>query len=471
MKFYSPLILSIFLFGCANKSQVSTELREYQIPENWQSNVNTGSAQDNWIEDFNIPLLKSLSMEAIKSNQAQQQAAYKVAIAQQQVIQTGANFLPDLDLSLTSNRAKSAIGGDISNRNTLKLESSYEVDMWGKLSDNQQASQLNLLAAQAEYQQNTQNLVSRVVIAWFNLISANKLSILFEQRVNNAKQSLDIIESGYQQGVNKALDVYLSRNELNSETSNLANQKANLIESARALEQLLGRYPSGNIINQIDEQNLPLLTKQIPIGLPSDIISRKPELNAQWYKVLAQDATLAFTHKQRFPSLRLTASLSNSTEELSDLLSTSSIAWSILGGLTAPIFNAGTLRSNEKIAELRLKQQEQTYLSTLYDAFTEVENAITNEASLHVRYQATLSAQKNALAAETLAFEQYQRGLVNYTTVLNAQGRAFNAQSSLIQITNQLLANRVNLHLALGGDFSNKNNITDNNSQDGSTDE
>jgi outer membrane protein TolC len=90
----------------------------------------------------------------------------------------------------------------------------------------------------------------------------------------------------------------------------------------------------------------------------------------------------------------------------------------------------------------------------LHGAFADVENALTNEQSLRIQYQATRAAQDNALAAQSLAFEQYQRGLVNYTTVLNAQQRAFNAQSSLIRLTNQLLSNRIDLHLALGGDFS-----------------
>jgi outer membrane protein TolC len=205
--------------------------------------------------------------------------------------------------------------------------------------------------------------------------------------------------------------------------------------------------------------------------MPLDIISRKPELLASWYQVLAQDAGLAFAHKQRFPSVNLSASISKSSDELSDLLSGSSFAWSLLGGLTAPLFNAGNLKASEEIARLELKQQEQVYLDTLYNAFASVENAVTTENSLKQRYQATLAAQQNAEAAETLAFEQYQRGLVTYTTVLEAQGRSFDAQSSLIQIKNLLLANRVDLHLALGGNFSESQRLQKNEPKDVFTNE
>jgi outer membrane protein TolC len=279
---------------------------------------------------------------------------------------------------------------------------------------------------------------------------------LFEQIVNNAKQNLDIIESGYQQGLNGALDVYLSRNELNTELSNLAEQQATKIQSLRALERLIGRYPDASLTSE--QLELPLLDTDIPLGIPSDIISRKPELLASWYQVLAQDAALAFAHKQRFPSINLSASISDNGDQLSDLLSGSSLAWSLIGGLTAPLFRAGDLKANEEIARLQLKQQEQAYLDTMYNAFLDVENAVTTETSLNQRYQTTLAAQKNAEAAEMLAFEQYQRGLVTYTTVLEAQDRSFDAQSTLIRIKNQLLANRVDLHVALGGDFADINN-------------
>ncbi len=453
------------MYGCINTQQVNKEIQHFQIPENWQHTQQLSVIENNWLAQFQQPFLETFINQALNSNQALLQAAYSVDIAKQQVIQSGASLWPDLDLSLNTSRSKTAATQVVSNQHSLKLESSYEIDIWGKLSDNQKNAHLNYLATKAQHQQQKQEIVGQVISNGFNLIMANQLTHLFQQRVKNAQQSLDIIESGYQQGVNTALDVYLSRNELNTETANLASQQTNLLQSARVLEQLLGRYPSGQIVTEINQQSLPLLTNDIPLGLPSEIVSRKPELQSAWYQVLAQDAALAFAHKQRFPSIKLTASVSNTSDELSDLLTTSSIAWSLLGGITAPLFNAGNLKASEEIARLRLKQQEQAYLNTLYGAFAEVENAISNEKNLLQRYHATLDAEENALAAENLSFEQYQKGLVTYTTVLDAQSRAFNAQSSLIQIKNQLLNNRVNLHLALGGDFSQNNN----NQQDDST--
>ena len=144
-------------------------------------------------------------------------------------------------------------------------------------------------------------------------------------------------------------------------------------------------------------------------------------------------------------------------QRVSDLFSPSSLAWSLIGSISMPLFEGGRLKANEEQARLSVKRQEQAYLATLYDAFNEVETAISQEQALKVRYEKTLEAQENAIAAERLSFEQYQSGLVTYTTVLDAQDRSFNAQSSVIELKNQLIKNRINLHIALGGDFSEAN--------------
>ncbi|WP_293746911.1 efflux transporter outer membrane subunit [uncultured Paraglaciecola sp.] len=463
MKLTPSLFVVVWLSGCVKTSQVDNEIRNAGVPQNWQVSEKTMPATDNWFAQFSQPKLSRLVNEALDNNQSLRQKAYDVKILEQKLVQADANFWPDLDLGLNTGRSKS-ISGSVSNSSSIELEASYELDIWGKLSAAQQQANLDYFAAKAQYQQDKQTLVANVVSSWFDWIAAKQLTNLFEQRVNNAKQNLDIIESGYQQGLNAALDVYLSRNELNSELSNYAEQQDKHLQSVRNIERLLGRYPDASLTST--QLTLPLLTTDIPLGMPLDIISRKPELLASWYQVLAKDAGVAFAHKQRFPSINLRASISNNADELTNLLSGSSLAWSLLGGLTAPLFRAGDLKANEEIARLQLKQQEQIYLDTLYNAFSNVENAITAESSLKKRYQSTLAAQQNAEAAETLAFEQYQRGLVTYTTVLEAQGRSFNAQSALIQIKNQLLANRINLHLALGGDFSNDKNIQDNKQED-----
>lgn len=202
----------------------------------------------------------------------------------------------------------------------------------------------------------------------------------------------------------------------------------------------------------VDAQ-LPLLPQGIKIGVPSELVKRKPSLQSAWYQLLSQDATVAYTQKQRYPSLRLGGSVGSSSSEFSELFDGDFSSWSVVAGLTSPIFNAGRLKAQTEQQKLLLKQQEQQYLITLFSAFEQVENALDLDASLQQQYQATLKSQDNALQAETLSFEQYQAGLESYTTVLDAQTRSFVAQTSVINLKNQIIANRIQLHLALGGDL------------------
>ena len=458
----SLLVISIIMLsGCAsNLNPQQRERAPSALPTQWQQAAAKSviAVNDTWFNKLASPTVKQLVTQALKSNQQLLQERFDVEIQKQQLIITGAALWPSLDISSRVGRSKNNRPVSYNNSSSVSLELGYEIDLWGKLSNAKRRDNLNYLAQQARYEQAKQQLIADVVTNWFNLISAEQLLDLFKRREANAKQNLEIIESGYRQGLNEALDVYLARNELNNERSRIATQQANLSQSARRLERLLGEYPKGLLAANND---LPVINDDIPLGLPSELITRKPTLRASWYQLLATDASLAYAHKQRFPSLNLSASLSDSTNRVSDLFSPSSLAWSLIGSISAPIFNGGRLAANEEMASLQTQKQEQAYLQSLYDAFSDVENAISQQQSLKARYQSTLQAQENALAAEQLSFEQYQSGLVSYTTVLDAQARSFDAQSSLIEIKNQLLTNRINLHVALGGDFAKSISVQD----------
>ncbi len=458
---YKPSLLAlsvILLSACASQTTHNERVAELEaLPSTWQQLPTDNkilAVEDNWLQQLQDPQVFNLVEQALAHNQAILQAGYDVAIKKQQLIAAGADLWPSLDLSTRASRSKDNRPVSYNNASSASLELSYEVDLWGKLSASERQANLEYLAEKATFSQSKQQLVADVVSGWFDVITNHKLLELYKQREQNAEKNLDIIESGYRQGLNEALDVYLARNELNTERSNIAAQQATLTKSIRDLERLTGQYPAGALSVSAD---LPLLENTIPLGLPSELITRKPALMASWYQLLSTDAGLAYAHKQRFPSLNLSASISDSTDRVSDLFSPSSLAWSLIGSISMPLFEGGRLKANEEQARLSVKRQEQAYLATLYDAFNEVETAISQEQALKVRYEKTLEAQENAIAAERLSFEQYQSGLVTYTTVLDAQDRSFNAQSSVIELKNQLIKNRINLHIALGGDFSEAN--------------
>ena len=446
-----PLLSSLFLLACSSTSEVDEKLKDLPLPQNWQDSQQALAVEHNWLSELDNLQVHQLVKKALASNHQFAMQAYSLEIAEQQLIVSGSQLWPELDLAFRSGRNKDNQTDSYSNSNSVNLNLSYEVDIWGKLSDADRMTNFNYLAQKATFEQYKQQLVVNVLTTWFRVIEAEKLLALYRSRVANSQQNLAIIEAGYNSGLTAALDVYLTRNDLNNELTRVSEQETEKTKLIRQLERLVGEYPKGELLVNA---NLPLLTTDIPVGLPSELISRKPELKASWYQLLSQDAGLAYAHKQRFPSIVLSGSVGDSNADIGDLLSGSSLAWSLLGSVSAPIFNAGRLKANEEKARIELKQGEQLYLDTLYNAFSDVENAITTEKNLKNSYYTMLAAQENAKIASTLSFEQYQSGLVTYTTVLDAQNRSFEAQSTLIKIKNQLIANRINLHLSLGGDFS-----------------
>ncbi|PCI62512.1 MAG: RND transporter [Gammaproteobacteria bacterium] len=418
-------------------------------PEQWRNSLNKLKSAGSWLNNFHDPLLIKTVEIALANNYQLKQQALAVDIKKRQLLNADASFWPDISTNLSTARSKNS---NISTSASLSLKVKYEVDLWGKLSASEQKANLDWLSQQANFEQAQLQLVVTTITAWYNAVAAEKLLSLNVQRSNNTQQNLDIIESGYKQGLNSSLDVYLTRNELNSALARVAELKQNVLEAKHRLEILMGKYPAADIL--LSAQLLEIDTA-LSLDAPISILQRKPSLRASWYQLLASDAALAFAHKQRFPSFSLSASLSDNQSKLSNLLSGSSLAWSLLGNISAPLFQAGRLRNNEEIARLTLRQQEQNYLDKVYQAFSDVENAISAETSLQQRALLQQRAGENAQTAYQLSFEQYQQGLVNYSTVLDAQNRWFDAQSSVIQIQNKLITNRVNLNLALGGSYLN----------------
>ena len=431
-----------------------------QLPERWSSDYQNylQSSDVDLMQQINDPELVNLVTAALAQNFTLRSRFYNLEIQRLQAENSGSALWPSLSADLRTRRSETATATEISASSSASLDFRYEIDLWQKLSASKRQANLQYLAELADFEQAQRQLVADVSIAWLEIKTAQSTTFLYKKRVNNAKQNLDIIESGYKSGLNQALDVYLARNEYNSEQSRLAQQEAKTLATIRTLERLVGSYPVGALLAGRDlvanpTELIPTVVIKQNALVPSDIVKQNPTIKSSWYQLLSTDASVAFAHKQRFPSFVLSASLSDANERLKDLFK-DGLGWSILGNITAPIFDAGRLKNNEKIAQQRLLQSEQNYLNTLYQVFEQIENSLTQADALSRQYEMTIAAEQNALAASRLAFEQYQNGLVSYTTVLDAQSRAFDAQSSRIQLKKQLLVNQIQLRLAMGNSMS-----------------
>ncbi len=374
--------------------------------------------------------------------------------AEQSVVITRANRFPTLDVSLDGQRRgfEDNNGAQVTTQSVnTSLDARWEVDLWGKLSKKQQAAQLQYSAQQAQLESAERDLAAATAGAFFEVLEAKQLLEVSKRGLDSTIVTQDIVASGYRQGLNDALDLYLAKNQLERAQASYAQQEQTLVETIADLQLGLARYPDGRMLI---EQELPVITDPIPAGLPSELLMRRSDIQEAWLNLLAADADLAAAHKDRFPSLSLVGSGGVTTVEFADLLDGNSTVWSLAGGLTQPLFNAGRLEAVEEQALARVQIAEQQYLDLVYRAFASVENAISRSVSLKQRYESFLEAEKNSSAALNLALQQYQRGLIAYTTVLESQRQAFDAEATVVELKNQLLQNRISLYQALGGEFS-----------------
>ncbi len=449
------VVLSLVAGGCS-VSGISTEPETLPYPVDWARGGAEGAVDTNWLKSFDDPQLEALVGEAVAANFDFRAEAARLESARQQVVIARADRLPALDASLDGSRRESEDAAG--NRTTIdawdaSLGGRWEADLWGRLSRRQQAAELALAAQEARLQAVERNVAGITAGQYFDAIEARELLAVAQRRLDNALASRDIVASGYRLGLNDALDLYLARSQVERERANLAQQQQQVLEKTADLQLSLARYPDGTLV--IDRQ-LPVLPDPIPAGLPSDLLTRRPDIREAWLGLLAADAELAAAHKARFPSLSLVGSAGVASDEFASLVDDGASAWSIAFGLTQPLFQAGRLAALEQQALARLRIAEQGYLDLVYRAFADVENAISRAASLDERYDALLDAERNAKAALDLALEQYQRGLVSYTIVLESQRQAFDAEATVVQLRNQRLQNRIALYLALGGDFATK---------------
>jgi NodT family efflux transporter outer membrane factor (OMF) lipoprotein len=464
VRFLFPLVSLFVIVSCSHVPKVSPDSQLTISPADWSTvGAFSGNHKNDsyWPEQYANAELRAYIQQALNNNYELNQSRLNVDILQQRLTQAQANRLPELSLGLTNRRQQTS--SQLSTSHALELDASVELDIWGKLSSQEQAQSYAYLSAIATVEQLTQQLVADVMTGFADAIEAQQLLALYKKLSENSAQNVDIIEDGYKQGLNSALDVYLARNELNSDLAAEAQQEGLAVAANRSFQRLLGEYPSGNLVLNSE---IPSVTPSMHVDIPSTMVMQKPSVKALWLDLLAADAELAVAHKQRFPSFKLSASAGSSEEHLKDIFS-SDLIWSLVSSVVAPLYNAGSLKASENIAALSLKQTELSYWDAVSTSFENVENGLSQDIFLQERIERSIAAKDNALAAQELSFEQYLKGLVSYTTVLDAQDRASAAQTTLIQLSTEAFTNRIELHLALGTNFGPNNTqsevVNDNN--------
>jgi len=403
----------------------------------------------NWVAQLDDRGLAPLVNEALLSNTNVAAAAARWDAAQASARAASGNRKPSV--SFGSRASHSEYGNDlIGDSNSLSLgpSVSWEADLWGRLGDTVNAADIEAGASAADLAAARLSIAGQVSQSWFDLIESKLLLDLAQKNLDTLERSLRLTERRFERGLTQSSDVRLSRSSVASARASLASREQLRAASARRLEVLLRRYPAGQLKAAFDLPPLPTLEGA---GIPSDILQRRPDLIAAERRLLSQGLRIDIARKNLLPRLTLSGDGNLSAGTLRDLLDIDALVANIVSNLTAPIYQGGALKAEVERNEAQLRAQIETYAGTVLQAYLEVENALDAEQLLQAREAALRESLIEAQKAEERLALRYAEGLATILQLLDSQTRAINAESALIGARKERLANRVRLHLALGG--------------------
>lgn len=442
------------LTGCASLGVVSeTQTGVETVPQaaDWAETAGVQGVlpSNDWVGDFNDTTLSTLIEDALENN-----TSVRAAYAQYQAAQAGARIagadrLPSVNGSLSASRTEN--GNDLLPDSTnlgAGINASWEVDLWGRIRDQVDASELQVSASAADLAGARLAIAGQVAQTWINLIEAYLLVDLSERDVETLTRALRLTTRRFEGGITGSSDVRLARTQLANSVALQASRKQIFAATGRSLEVLLRRYPSGELRSATD---LPVLPNLNGVGVPSEILQRRPDLLAADRRLAAAGLNVDVAKKNLLPRITLTGGINSSSPSFDNLFDIDSVIANAAAGLTQPLFQGGRLRAGVKQQEAFLRAQLEQYTGQVLGAYLEVENALNGEIRLAEQEAALRTSLQEAFAAEERLELRYTEGLATILQLLDAQTRRITAESQLINARAERLANRIRLHLALGG--------------------
>ena len=459
-----PLCIPVLLLlACASAPKVEYPALDLAQPAQWTAGAAEDVVADRWWRDMGTAHLDSLVALALAHNYDLKAAGARLAQAQAQARAAGAPLWPQLGANAHGARRKQNFvglpipGGDpdrvLTSKSTsfgVDLTGSWEADLWGRLRAGAQAALADAAGAAADFRAARLSLAAQTARAYFAAVEAGNQVELAHATVKNYRLSAEQIEDRYRRGLRSSLDVRLGRSSLAAAEAIFAQRRQQRDAALRQLELLLGRYPSARIA--VGDE-LPAVGGPVPAGLPAQLVGRRPDLVAAERRLAAADRRLAQARRALLPRISLTASAGRSSSALSDLLDGDFSVWNLVGNIAQPLLQGGRLRAGVEQAASAAEQALFAYAQRALRAYGEVETQLRAEGWLAAQERALAAAATEATAARVLAEERYARGLADLIVLLEAQRRAFDAESRLLSVRRQRLDARVGLHLALGGGF------------------
>jgi NodT family efflux transporter outer membrane factor (OMF) lipoprotein len=418
------------------------------IPPDWKSSGGVaGDVETRWIQTFADQQLEALVLEGLTNNLELKAAAARIEVAAAVVAQTRAYLYPQV-VALGS---VGVVGrDDVKDRTGLAGDLNWELDLWGRVRAQTAAATAARQATEADLINARQSVAALIATLWYQTIATERLRQTAENSAGIYEELLKLVRTKNELGQIGRQDVALAGADLDRARQRERSFATTEQQVARGLEIVVGRYPSAELALAPD---LPSLPGPIPDGLPAQLLERRPDLIAAERRLASAFHNIQVAEASRLPRIALTAGGGRSTSDLLRLANVPAGFWRVGMDMLAPIFTSGALKAQVEQANAEQQAALALYGQTVLRAFSEVESSLSNEQLLADQQKYLESVLAQDTEALRLGRLRYDAGATDFLHVLQMQARQLSTQFDLIAIRNGRLANRVALHLALGGGF------------------
>ena len=423
--------------------------------------LNSDTTLTDIIDIKELPHLAGYIDEALSSNASLQQSLITLRKAQVAIDSAKADRNLNVDASFSASKSETTNSSASTSSNTnsstsssssspsysASMNVSWELDLWQKISDGISAANLDAASARASYQSARDSLVANVVRSYIDVLTQQQLLNIEQSRLTVLENNEAVILKRYSTGLGSLDDLDTARTSSANTRATIAQYENALLTAKRTLAVLLGRQNQS--LNELNTQvNFPDVLLPLTT-LPKQDLARRPDLQAAFYALKATEFEVDVAYKALLPSISLSASLSDNASTPSQALFTNPL-WSLLGQMTAPLFQGGALRAQIEDAKLTSANAWWQYRETLLTAVQETQNALDSETALSARISHTNVALANAERSVSTIEGQYRQGLADILDLLSVYETRFNLQAQAVELHAQKLQNRIDLGLALG---------------------
>jgi NodT family efflux transporter outer membrane factor (OMF) lipoprotein len=465
----SSLSLVVVLFalaGCA----VGPNYRPPQTatPDEWHAQpaaatpAGEPTALADWWKTLDDPILDRLIEQALASNKTAKQAYATVVAARARRGIAAADFWPTLNASAGGSRTNSearesdpdvGLSGGSDEIYDAGLDSIWEFDLFGGKRRAYEAANADLSASEADLRDVLVTLLGDVALTYVDVRTAQSRLTFAEKNLETQRSTLDITGWRAAAGLANALDVEQAQSSYQQTRAAIPSLQSNLVQAMNALAVLTGDTPGSLEAVLAERKPIPVASMEIAVGVPADVLRRRPDIRSAERRLAAQTAEVGVATAALYPSLSLSGSITLQALTASDV--PDGFRTDRLGlSLNLPIFRGGALRQNVNVQNALVAQALAAYEATVLAAYQEVENALTASTNEHLRHEALQLGVESARRASDLALTQYNSGLVDFQTVLNADRQLITLEDSLAVSDGEMTANLVRLYKALGGGWS-----------------